>query len=100
MKTYNEMIAMTDAELNARVRQLDDILIGDCANPVWEIAYKERCKITAILDERYRERNQKEFDAFYNKHIKGRKWEEIDPEAWQCYSDWHKDMFGFRPKSI
>lgn len=92
--------AMTDAELNARVRQLDDILMGDCANPIWETAYKERCKITAILDERYRERNQTAFDAFYEGHIKGKSWEEIDPDAWQCYSDWHKDMYGFRPHHI
>lgn len=91
---------MTTADLNARVRLLDDVLMGDCTTEVWENAYKERCKITAILDERYRAENQSAFDAFYAKHIEGKSWEEIDPEAWSFYSDWHKDMYGFRPKSI
>lgn len=91
---------MTDAELNARVRKLDDVLMGDCTSDAWETAYKERCKLTAILDERYRERNQSAFDAFYAKHIEGKAWEEIDSEAWEFYSDWHKDMYGFRPRHI
>jgi hypothetical protein len=26
--------------------------------------------------------------------------EEIDPKAWDFYSDWHKDMYGYRPRTI
>ena len=95
MMNYN---AMTDAELNKRIRELDDILLGDCTTKAWDNAYKERGKLSAILDERYRERNQEAFDAFYEKHIKGKSWEEVDQEAWGFYSDWHKDMYGFRPR--
>lgn len=100
MMTYEEMTAMTNAEISARISELDCVLMGDCTSEAWEKAYKERFQITDILNERYREENQTAFDAFYDKHIKGRSWEEIDPEAWQCYSDWHKDMYGFRPKHI
>lgn len=71
----------TTADLNDRVRLLDDVLMGDCTTDAWDRAYKERCKITAILDERYREENQAAFDAFYKKHIEGKSWEEIDSEA-------------------
>lgn len=94
------MTTMTNAEINARIRELDDILLGDPTTDAWEVAYKERCELTAILDERYREQNQASFDAFYEKHIKGKTWEEIDPEAWGAYSDWHKDMYGYRPRRI
>lgn len=100
MMTYEAATAMTNEELSARISELDYILMGDCTSEAWEEAYKERCVIISVTDERYREANQAEFDAFYAKYIEGRSWEEIDPEAWQCYSDWHKDMYGFRPKHI
>jgi hypothetical protein len=92
--------AMTTAEINACIRELDIILMGDCTSEAWEAAYKERSKLTYVLDERYRAENQSAFDAFYAKHIEGKSWSEIDPDAWQCYSDWHKDMYGFRPHHI
>ena len=91
---------MTDAELTKRINLLGDILNGDCTAEAWGEAYYEYCVIRAVQDERYRERNQSDFDAFYEKHIKGKRWEDIDPEAWGCYSDWHKDMYGYRPKHI
>ena len=94
---YNQL---TDAELNQRINELSNILEGDCTNEAWNKAYDEYSKLTAIVDERYRERNQADFDAFYAKHIQGKSWEEIDPEAWGFYSDWHKDMYGFRPRHI
>lgn len=99
MMTYKEMLEMSDTELSARAKELSNALYV-ATGAVWDDLYKEYVNINDVLDERYRERNQVEFDAFYDKHIKGKSWEEIDPEAWQCYSDWHKDMYGFRPKSI
>ena len=96
----NNFSAMTTNEIRQRIRELDVILMGDCCTFAWDNAYKEYGKLNAILDERYREENQKAFDDFYAEHIKGKEWDEIDPENWQFYSDWHKDMYGFRPKSI
>ena len=100
MKTFAAMTAMTTAEINNRIRELSNILDGDCTTKAWDEAYKEYNTLTAILDERYREENQTSFDVFYTEHIEGKSWEEIDPEDWQFYSDWHKDMYGFRPKVI
>ena len=94
------MNTMTNTEINKRIRELSDILDGYPVDKVWDEAYKEYCELTSILDERYREENQAKFDSFYEKHIKGKTWEEIDPDDWQFYSDWHKDMYGFRPKFI
>ena len=100
MMTFDAMNAMTTAEINQRIRELSNILDGDCTTNAWDEAYKEYSRLTTILDERYREENQASFDAFYMNHIEGKSWEEIDPEDWGFYSDWHKDMYGFRPKSI
>lgn len=96
MKNYN---TMSNTEINQRIRELTHILDGGIGEN-WDEAYKEYMQLNAILDKRYREENQSAFDAFYAEHIEGKSWEEIDSDAWQTYSDWHKDMYGFRPNSI
>lgn len=93
-------VTMSTNEIRQRIRELSFILEGDCTTDAWDDAYKEYNKLNYILDERYREENQTAFDAFYAEHIKGKEWDEIDPEDWQFYSDWHKDMYGFRPHYI
>ena len=98
MKDYN---TMTNAELNKMLKEFTKILDGiSPAEPKWDEAYKEYMTISAILDERFREESQADFNAFYEKHIKGKSWEEIIPENWDFYSDWHKDMYGYRPRKI
>ena len=97
MMNYN---AMTNEQLNQRIRELSYVLDGDCTTDAWDKAYSEYNILSELLNERYRESNQDAFNSFYEAHIKGKTWEEIDPEDWQFYSDWHKDMYGFRPKSI
>ena len=88
---------LTTAQINQRMRELSAILeMGVTEN--WDKAYAEYEKLSAILDERYREENHERFDALYAKHIEGKEWEDIDPEIWDFYSDWHKDMYGFRPR--
>lgn len=97
MKNYG----MTVEEIRDRVNRLSDIL--DYISPsedAWQEAYDEYLILEGILDEIYREENQEKFDDFVNKYIRGRKYEEIDPDDLQFYSDWHKDMYGFRPRSI
>ena len=51
-------------------------------------------------DERYRRENEPKIRACFAEHFEGRAWEDIDPDAWQWYSDWHKDVFGYRPHGI
>jgi hypothetical protein len=97
MMDYN---AMTDAQINNRIHELTALLESPIDPESWHEYHREYCELTAIQNERYRERNQEAFDAFYEKHIKGKSWEEIDQEAWDFYSDWHKDMYGYRPRTI
>ena len=51
-------------------------------------------------DIKYRERNEPEIRKFFAEHIEGRTWNMIDPNDWEFYSDWHKDVFGYRPHGI
>lgn len=48
----------------------------------------------------YYERNYKPFMEWTAKNISGKSMEEIAPETWDYYSDWHKDLYGFRPRYI
>lgn len=96
MTKYNNM---SNNEIKTRVNELTQILEG-YAEGNWNTAYNEYMKLNAILDERYREANQEDFDNYYKEHIEGKTWDEIDKQHWSFYSDWHKDMFGYRPKHI
>ena len=51
-------------------------------------------------EKKYREENEPKIREFFAEHIEGRAWRCIDPEAWEFYSDWHKDVFGYRPHGI
>ena len=93
---YNKM---TNAEIRARLDELSEILENTLGtDEKWDKAYREYFNLNAILDERYREENQDAFNAFYEKNIKGKKFEEIPAETLDFYSDWHKDMYGYRPR--
>ena len=97
MMNYNDM---STESIKRRMGELTALLESPIDPEAWHEYYKEYSKLCAILDERYREENQSAFDAFYAKHIEGKSWEEIDPEAWDFYSDWHKDLYGFRPHHV
>lgn len=92
---------MTNKELNNRLTELSRILnTTQPSSEKWDKTYNEYSRLTVVLDDRYREENEDEFQAFYKEHIEGKSWEEINPEDWDFYSDWHKDMYGYRPHSI
>ena len=94
LKTDSKVLAERSRELS---KMLDTMFYGDDAR--WDSTYNEYCMLNSILDERYREENIEAFEKFFFKHIYGKKWNEIEPEILDSYSDWHKDMFGYRPRS-
>jgi hypothetical protein len=65
----------------------------------WDKNYDEYCLLNAILDDRYRKENMEAFEKFFFEHIYAKEWSEIDADILDSYSDWHKDMFGYRPRS-
>ena len=54
-------------------------------------------ELEAIEQREYVAKEKPNFEKFYEEHIEGKSFNEIDPEDWEFYSDWHKDMYGFRP---
>ena len=92
-----EIALKTDSrEITNRVYELSHLLD---MNIDWDKNYDEYCMLNNILDERYREENIEAFEKFFFKHIYAKEWNEIEPEILDTYSDWHKDMFGYRPRS-
>lgn len=51
-------------------------------------------------EQRYREENEPKIREYFHKYIEGRTFSQIDPHDWDFYSDWHKDVFGYRPHGI
>ena len=91
-----EAINLTDNEINNRIGELSNLLDMGAD---WDKNYDEYCMLNSILDERYRKKNIESFEKFFFEHIYGKEWNEIDPDILDSYSDWHKDMFGYRPRS-
>lgn len=51
-------------------------------------------------EERYRRENEPKIRKFFAEHLEGKSWYEVDDNLWDFYSDWHKDVFGYRPHGI
>lgn len=94
--TRAEAIKLTDDEIYTRVRELSNLLDMDID---WDKNYNEYCLLNSISEERHRNKYIKEFEEFFYKNIYGKEWNEIDENILDSYSDWHKDMFGYRPRS-
>ena len=94
--TRAEAIKLTDNEINNRIGELSRLL--DMGTD-WDKNYDEYCLLNSISNERYHTKYIKQFEEFFYKNIYGKEWNEVDPDILDSYSDWHKDMFGYRPRS-
>lgn len=57
------------------------------------------------IDNRYSNAHEGELIAYFNKWFRGKTIEEIRAdeelsERWNFYSDFHKDVYGYRPRSV
>lgn len=92
---------LSNKEINDRIRELSKTLDSvHPSDPAWDVAYNEYRTLNNILDLRYKEENEKPLHDFYLKHIAGKSIEEIDAEDWEWYSDYHKDVYGYRPRMV
>lgn len=90
---------MTQAErkeIETLRRKLDTLPIGK----EWDDAYERYCELSAKEQEEYKAENIGNLRKFYDVYIANRERKDIDPEAWDWYSDYHKDVFGYRPKTL
>ena len=88
---------MTKQERMARIRELSDLL-WTVEGEEYDKLYAEYCELNAQERREYREANEAKIREYFEKHIKGKSFADINCEQWQFYSDWHKDVFGFRPR--
>lgn len=89
---------MTDAQ-RRRYDELNRLLLW--AEPEeFNALYEEYQQLSALEQKEYRERNYDDIHKYFQEHIEGKTWNDIDPDRWDFYSDWHKDVFGYRPRSV
>ena len=71
---------------------LDACMYDDSKN-LWDKTYAQYCLLDNIEDAEYFEENLEAFKKYEAK---------MDtPEFdWDYYSDWHKDVYGFRPRRV
>lgn len=65
-----------------------------------EVLWKAYEHKEAEEQERYREENEDKLWDFYHTYIEGKKASDIDPQDWDWFSDYHKDVYGFRPHHL
>ena len=91
---------MTQAERNEMrtlAKTLDTVI---CGSPEWDKAYNRYLELCCKEQDEYRDEHYGKLRQFYEEHIADREWNEIDQGAWDFYSDYHKDVFGYRPRGI
>lgn len=62
--------------------------------------YNEYCELRSIQQAEYRKENEPKLKQFFEQHIKGKTWEEVNKDDFSFYSDWHKEVYGFRPRTL
>ena len=89
VKVYNLYVALYD---KGYVHSVDDFIeyLKD-TNLFYNVAEE---------NEKYRRENEPKIREYFAKYIEGRTFNNIDPQDWDFYSDWHKDVFGYRPHGI
>lgn len=85
---------MTQAQ-RCRLEELRKALMYTTDNEL----YKEYCELSAIQQEEYKQAHEPDLQRFFDNYIKGKSWKEINPQDWDYYSDYHKDVYGFRPRT-
>lgn len=88
--TADDIKAMSKADRKALYERLNRILTRQECDMEWDEAYEIYNTLRYIEDEEYREENMEKFKAYEARMN--------EPDFdWDYYSDWHKDMFGYRP---
>ena len=70
----------------------EELILGDVTN------YDEWSTLNDMEHAEYAQEQLPELERYFNTYIKGKSVNELGIERWDLYSDWHKDVFGFRPR--
>jgi hypothetical protein len=84
------------------LQMFDEGIIADVDGFLkWLLAHRPTMVYNQVEeDEKYRRENEPLIRKYFAEHFEGKPWEQIEPERWSFYSDWHKDVFGYRPHAI
>ena len=96
MKAYNLYIELYE---NGTIKNPSEFIQWMFVNEP-EMLYDEVAE-----QQRYKEENEPKLIAYFEKHFKGKTWAEICASEelinhWDFYSDWHKDVYGYRPHGV
>lgn len=105
---------LSDKEVNAAYDMVSKPFCGSLMDDASYGVYPEwQCKLVEAVywkaaneqDRRYRAANEDSVRAMFDRYFKGKTWEEIRGDEdlydlWGDYSDYHKDVYGYRPHAI
>lgn len=89
--TYNAYFEK--CQMCAVAKSLDELV-------TWLIEYPKKADELQAQEDSYRAEEEPKIRKYFAEHFAGKTWEEIDGDDWSWYSDWHKDVFGYRPHGI
>ena len=89
---------MTREERRNRINELSKIL-DFAMGEEWSTAYDEYAKLEAEEQLEYREENEAKLWEYFDKYLAG-KTVEGQYEHFDWFSDYHKDVYGYRPHNI
>lgn len=102
MDSKNKVSLLTD-EQRARLKELSAKLNSSWALGLDAFSTEEQdefYKLNRLYNEEYRQNNEDPLWDFYDAHIAGKNVEEIKSEDLDFFSDYHKDVYGFRPRGF
>ena len=94
------MVAITQQE-REELRELRTALDTiDPSSDEWSNAYARYEELSFKEHEQYKAESLPKLKEFYNEHISGKTFDTVDEDDWDFYSDFHKDVFGYRPRGF
>lgn len=91
-------VYFTSEDLCATAKSIDELA-------EWIAEYPKKVNELADREKKYIEENKPRLAEYFDKHFSGKTWEEVrDNESlymsWSFYSDWYKDVYGYRPREV
>lgn len=86
-------------EQRERMNELNRELLW-CEPEEFEVLYAEYEQLVAMDRQDYRKRNEGKLLEYFQKNILpyANNWGSVNEQDASFYSDWHKDVFGYRPR--
>jgi hypothetical protein len=100
MITLNKAFDLSTQEINEKLKDLC-ITLKQCTtrDAEWGDLIDDYLILKSVLHSRCQAKKIEEFEAYYDKYLAGKTFEEIHPDYWICYAKLHKNLFGYLPEA-